>query len=120
MYVYIIPQVSITMTRSLGDRHCARTCVCTPEITKLIVPAGERVRFILGSDGLFDVVTNDRAVSLTHNIKDPTQVSEKLIKIARHIRESERMKIDDITCIVVDINANNFTPETSNEGCVVC
>lgn len=36
--------VSITMTRSLGDRYAARSCVNIPEITAIVIDANEHAR----------------------------------------------------------------------------
>ena len=38
--------VSISMTRSLGDRYAARSCISVPEITALTLAAGEHARWV--------------------------------------------------------------------------
>jgi serine/threonine protein phosphatase PrpC len=110
------------MTRSIGDRHAARTCICTPEITKLAVLPGEYVRFILASDGLWDVMSSDRAVHAVRNMTDTTRAADYLVKKALKIRNHEGMRVDDITCVVIDINPH-FNPviasSCSNGNCSI-
>ncbi len=49
--------ISIMMTRSMGDRYGPRSCVPMPEISATTVPPNTHVRFVLCSDGVWDVVT---------------------------------------------------------------
>jgi len=49
--------ISIMMTRSLGDRYGPRSCVATPEVSAYTVPPNVHCRFVLGSDGFWDVVS---------------------------------------------------------------
>ncbi len=51
--------ISIMMTRSIGDRYGPRGCVAVPEISAYTVPANGHARFVLGSDGFWDVVTTE-------------------------------------------------------------
>lgn len=73
----------------------------------------------MGSDGLWDVVSNDEARSLIQGVKDPCDASKMLVKLARRRREDAAIKIDDITCLVVDINpqAQKSSNATSMPGC---
>jgi serine/threonine protein phosphatase PrpC len=96
--------VSTTMTRSVGDRHAARTCVCTPDITKLTVRPQEYARFILASDGLWDVMSSSKAQSIVQNVINPADASRVLVRKVRMLRQEEGLRMDDITCVVVDIN----------------
>jgi hypothetical protein len=96
--------VSITMSRSIGDRYAARSCICVPDITEVIVSPDEHARFIIASDGLWDVMTTQRAAMLIKNVADPLKASLLLAVKARSIREYRAMKIDDITVLVIDVN----------------
>ena len=98
--------ISITMTRSVGDRHAARSCVCTPEITAITLPPNEYARFIMGSDGFWDVIDNDAAFALILGVNDTIAASNILSVTARKARDTARMRIDDITCLVIDVNPN--------------
>lgn len=110
--------VSITMTRSLGDRHAARTCVCTPDITKVVISDSEYARFILASDGMTDVISNELAFKLTANIIDTDIAAAVLTKKALELRKNKRIRIDDITCIVVDVNPHLNPVIGQGNGCV--
>lgn len=46
------------MTRSIGDRFGPRGCLHLPEITSLVIPSNTHVRFVLASDGMWDVIDN--------------------------------------------------------------
>lgn len=98
--------VSIMMTRSIGDRNAARSCMCTPEVTKYTLPAGQHARIVIASDGLLDVMSNVKIYALIQGIADPIVASEKLVRYASELRRSRGIRIDDITCIVLDINSH--------------
>ena len=111
--------VSITMTRSIGDRHAARTCVCTPEVTKFILPSDQYARIIMGSDGLYDVMTSDRVAGSVATCPSPVEAAKYLADKARCIREDGGMKIDDITCVIIDINPLMHDFTSSDTPCCI-
>lgn len=47
------------MTRSIGDRFGPRGCLHTPDITLLNIPRNTHARFVLASDGMWDVIDNN-------------------------------------------------------------
>ena len=109
--------VSIMMTRSIGDRNAARTCVCVPDFYKIIIPKGEYARVLLGSDGMWDVMPNTMAASYSLKQKELQQASQFVVYRARELREEAPMRIDDITCIVIDINTPDIqTQNTATTG----
>jgi serine/threonine protein phosphatase PrpC len=114
--------ISITMTRSIGDRHAARSCICTPDIMAMTLQKDEYARFVLASDGFWDVVTNDRAVSMISHITDPVEAARFLANKGRALRESSRIRLDDVTCVVIDINPE-FNPAHQSKfggcGCIL-
>lgn len=99
-----VSNVSITMTRSIGDKYAARSCKCIPDITEVCVRSDEHARFIQASDGLWDVMTSQRAANLIRGVTDPVKASLLLAVKARSIREGRMMKIDDITVLVIDVH----------------
>ena len=59
-------------------------------------------RQVLACDGLWDVISNEEATSLAHQLLcngvDPISVADRLVREAR-----SRGSKDDITCVVVEI-----------------
>jgi len=98
--------VSIMMTRSIGDKIGPRSCVAFPEISAVTVPAGRHARFILASDGFWDVVSIDtvRLVSLAKKYKACKTLANMLAHKAVRRRERAGLRQDDITVMVVDVN----------------
>lgn len=94
---------SILMTRSLGDKYGARSCVNCPEITSVDIASTERARFVLGSDGMWDVMTPKEALRKASGVRDPLKAAEGLAVHARASRRARRMRMDDITCLVIDL-----------------
>jgi len=98
--------VSIMMSRSIGDRLGPRSCVCTPEVSAITIRAGEHARFILASDGFWDVGTNEevRCLAMSSKYKDATMLARHLCEKAQLRRVRGGLRMDDITSMVVDIN----------------
>jgi hypothetical protein len=114
--------ISITMTRSLGDRNAARCCVCTPEVSAITIPRGEFVRLVLASDGLWDVLKTQQLLAPVRKIIDTQEAAKELATYARKLRENAHIRIDDITCVVVDINAEAnpaLQPDMAQCGCIL-
>jgi hypothetical protein len=64
---------SILMTRSIGDLYGPRSCVCVPEISACSVPDNAHARFVLASDGAWDVVSIEdiRCVAMSEKMREP-------------------------------------------------
>ena len=79
---------------------------------------------VLASDGVWDVIPIESAAEMIRGVRDPRKASMKLSHKARIRREEAVMKIDDITCIVVDFNPENPQRQEMGAaegcGCVVC
>lgn len=58
----------LAVSRAFGDRLLKRYVVATPDITEETVGPDDQL-VVLASDGLWDVVSNDDAVSLVKDIK---------------------------------------------------
>jgi serine/threonine protein phosphatase PrpC len=115
--------LSIMMSRSIGDRHIARSCVYNPEIMSVDIAPDEYCRLILASDGLWDVVDIGKAFSMAFSVADPIEASLKCAIKARQRRQAINMRLDDITCIIIDINPNHRQEALESvdpPGCDVC
>jgi serine/threonine protein phosphatase PrpC len=108
--------VNLTMTRSIGDKYAARSCVALPEIFSCDVAASEYARFIVASDGLWDVMTSVEAHKFIRGFADPSKAAIALATKARMFRETNKWRIDDISVIVVDVNPH-LRSELGGTGC---
>eukprot|EP01022_Parablepharisma_sp_SALTPOND_P000567 TRINITY_DN102_c1_g1_i4.p1 TRINITY_DN102_c1_g1~~TRINITY_DN102_c1_g1_i4.p1 ORF type:complete len:351 (+),score=15.55 TRINITY_DN102_c1_g1_i4:1068-2120(+) len=97
----------LAMSRSLGDK-AARQCGVTelPEVTEKPLTAEDKV-VIIGSDGIWEFITNIQAVEMVVPFwlnKDVEGACDKLVNEATSRWEKADASIDDITCIVIFIN----------------
>ncbi|XP_020226408.1 probable protein phosphatase 2C 76 [Cajanus cajan] len=85
----------LAMSRAFGNRMLKQFVVAEPEIQDQKID--EQIELlILASDGLWDVVQNDDAVSLARAEEEPEAAARKLTEAA-----FSRGSADNITCIVV-------------------
>jgi protein phosphatase 1L len=85
----------LAVSRAFGDRLLKQYVVAEPEIQEDTIEEG--VDFlILASDGLWDVVTNQEAVSMVLSIED-AEVAAKVLGDEAYRRGSA----DNITCLIV-------------------
>jgi len=110
--------ISMMMTRSIGDILGPRSCIETPEISSFVVPPGVHARFILGTDGYWDVVSleSTRCMALHKKFPDPSKLSRALAEKALRRRQRSNMRIDDISVAVVDINPSNMRLANNANG----
>ena len=94
LYIYTYYYIHISLT--------------PPEITAFTLPANHYARLLLLTDGITDVITNDKIQQLISHITNTNEASKILTLYARNIRQNKGMKMDDITCIVIDLNPNYF------------
>ncbi|KAF5451094.1 hypothetical protein F2P56_031392 [Juglans regia] len=85
----------LAMSRAFGNRMLKQFVVAEPEIQDQEIDK-EFELLVLASDGLWDVVPNDDAVSLARTEEDPEAAARKLTEAA-----FTRGSADNITCIVV-------------------
>ncbi|WCJ36811.1 Protein phosphatase 2C family protein [Euphorbia peplus] len=85
----------LAMSRAFGNRMLKQFVVAEPEIQEQKIDE-EFELLVLASDGLWDVVTNEDAVSLAQAEEDPEAAAKKLTEAA-----FTRGSADNITCIVV-------------------
>ncbi|KAH9572848.1 hypothetical protein CY35_02G173300 [Sphagnum magellanicum] len=88
----------LAVSRAFGNRLLKRYVVAEPEIQEDTIEEG--VDFlILASDGLWDVVSNQEAVSIIESITDAEEAANRLTDEAYR-----RGSCDNITCIIVRFN----------------
>mmetsp|Transcript_1998 Transcript_1998/g.2079 ORF Transcript_1998/g.2079 Transcript_1998/m.2079 type:complete len:389 (-) Transcript_1998:494-1660(-) len=111
--------ISLTMTRSIGDKYGPRSCVWVPDVSAVTIPANQHARFVLASDGMWDVLTVTTVQKLVYRFKNVQKVASLLSKRAWLKRMHLQMRPDDITVIVVDINPQSFQSYPRGiSGCV--
>ncbi|KAL3833501.1 hypothetical protein ACJIZ3_008237 [Penstemon smallii] len=90
----------LAVSRAFGDRLLKQYVVADPEIQEEKVD--DTLEFlILASDGLWDVVTNEEAVSMTKPIQEPEEAAKRLLQEAY-----QRGSADNITIVVVRFLTN--------------
>ncbi|KAL9240523.1 hypothetical protein vseg_014731 [Gypsophila vaccaria] len=88
----------LAMSRAFGNRMLKQFVVAEPEIQEEEVDE-ELELLVLASDGLWDVVPNEDAVSIARAEEEPEAAARKLTETAFN-----RGSADNITCIVVKFN----------------
>lgn len=88
----------LAMSRAFGNRLLKQYVVAEPEIQEQKIDS-EFEFLIVASDGLWDVVTNEDAVSIARTEEQPQTAARKLTEAA-----FTRGSSDNITCIVVRFN----------------
>ncbi|KAF5772259.1 putative protein-serine/threonine phosphatase [Helianthus annuus] len=103
----------LAMSRAFGNRMLKQFVVAEPEIQELELDE-EFELLVLASDGLWDVVPNEDAVSLALLEEEPESAARKLTETA-----FSRGSADNITCIVVRLYHELETkpqPETQTQS----
>lgn len=106
--------VSLMTTRSIGDPYGSAAIIPFPEISRPCVPS-ESVgvmsgsRFIVATDGLWDVMSSSSAAALVQQCESPLEAASKLAENARR-RWVTKSRQDDITVIVVDLLPPTYAP----------
>mmetsp|Transcript_14569 Transcript_14569/g.25418 ORF Transcript_14569/g.25418 Transcript_14569/m.25418 type:complete len:297 (-) Transcript_14569:908-1798(-) len=85
----------LAVSRAFGDRPLKRFVISTPDVRDEQLSKDDEF-LLLASDGLWDVVSNQDAVSLVRNIADPEAAAKKLTDEAYN-----RGSNDNISVIVV-------------------
>lgn len=85
----------LAMSRAFGNRMLKQYVVAEPEIQEQEINE-ELELLVLASDGLWDVVSNEDAVTIAREVEEPESAARKLTEIA-----FTRGSADNITCIVV-------------------
>lgn len=103
--------ISVMMTRSLGDKYGPRSCRGIPDVRLVTLPVNRHARFIIASDGLWDVMTSDfiKCIAFLPKFADPQKFASYLARKAWKRRHRKGIRMDDITVVCVDLNANEKT-----------
>ncbi|KAF8413315.1 hypothetical protein HHK36_001293 [Tetracentron sinense] len=91
----------LAMSRAFGNRLLKQFVVADPEIQEQEIDDDFEF-LVLASDGLWDVVPNEDAISLVRTEEDPEGAARKLTETA-----FTRGSADNITCIVVRFHHNS-------------
>lgn len=94
----------LAMSRAFGNRMLKQFVVAEPEIQDQVIDE-EFELLVLASDGLWDVVPNEDAVSLATSEEEPEAAARKLTETA-----FTRGSADNITCIVVKFHLDKSNP----------
>lgn len=95
--------VSLQISRSIGDKHGARSIIPTPEIYHFNVNKNEQSRIVLGSDGLFDSLDATFIAKSVNRMNDPRKAAKYLAAKAKEKMVYGGKSVDDITVVVLDI-----------------
>ncbi|KAK7256753.1 hypothetical protein RIF29_30211 [Crotalaria pallida] len=100
----------LAMSRAFGNRMLKPFVVAEPEIQDQEI--NEQIELlILASDGLWDVVQNEDAISLARTEEEPEAAARKLTEAA-----FSRGSADNITCIVVRFHHNKAEPANPDKA----
>ena len=105
--------MSINMTRSIGDRWGPRSVVAVPDVTAITIPRDQFARFILCSDGVWDVMVTEEMRLKAFDCFSPEEMAVTTAYEAQNRRITRRMRQDDISVIVVDLNPHLFPRKNS-------
>lgn len=96
--------VSINMTRTIGDKYGPRCCIAVPEVTLAVVSFRDRVRLVIASDGVWDVLSEKNIQPVVLSDSDLSDAAEQICTAARDTRQTLGLRMDDISAIVVEIS----------------
>ncbi|KAL3570489.1 hypothetical protein D5086_027738 [Populus alba] len=99
----------LAMSRAFGNRMLKQFVVAEPDIQEQKIDQ-EFELLVLASDGLWDVVPNEDAVSIARTEEEPETAARKLTEAA-----VTRGSADNITCIVVRLHHDKIDPSNSQQ-----
>ena len=95
-----------SFTRSIGDTKAKEIGICAdPEYTEVCIPNHD-VIFVLGSDGIFDFVSNEAIAETVIKYSNPSDACKELVGIAYKKWSENEERTDDLTVIIGRINKN--------------
>ena len=92
--------------------------MAVPDISAITLPPGEYARFILATDGVWDVLTESNVMNIVSGERNPIHAAKQLSRIAFQKRMSTGTRHDDITVCVIDINAQHNVQESFRSHCL--
>merc|ERR1712093_107157 len=95
----------LAMSRSLGDACYHPHVISKPEIHERHLDSRDKV-LILGSDGVWDQMSSQDAVSIARRHKDTTMAARQITDVAkkRWVAETGGTMSDDITAVVLHLD----------------
>jgi serine/threonine protein phosphatase PrpC len=108
-------QCGLSVARSLGDLSMRPYVSSQPEMYERQLDPRDRV-LILGSDGVWDHMNSQEAVSIASRHKEPTAAAREIASLAQQRWKSETngQMADDITAVVVKLDHESASgPPTS-------
>jgi serine/threonine protein phosphatase PrpC len=87
----------LNLSRAIGDFFYEGSVPCTPDVKTHTLTAEDKF-LILASDGLWDVLTNDRVCMLANQKKGEKEIAGYLVQTAY-----EENSQDNITAVVVNL-----------------
>uniref|UniRef100_A0A0E0LC65 protein-serine/threonine phosphatase n=1 Tax=Oryza punctata TaxID=4537 RepID=A0A0E0LC65_ORYPU len=102
----------LAMSRAFGNRALKHYVKAEPEIQEKVIDEGLEY-LILATDGLWDVMRNEDAVSLLKAQDEPKAAAIKLTEVAH-----SRLTLDNITCIVLQFHHGKSTSSKEPKAAV--
>eukprot|EP00511_Aplanochytrium_stocchinoi_P002524 CAMPEP_0204826674 /NCGR_PEP_ID=MMETSP1346-20131115/4303_1 /ASSEMBLY_ACC=CAM_ASM_000771 /TAXON_ID=215587 /ORGANISM="Aplanochytrium stocchinoi, Strain GSBS06" /LENGTH=431 /DNA_ID=CAMNT_0051954781 /DNA_START=417 /DNA_END=1712 /DNA_ORIENTATION=+ len=96
--------ISLQISRTLGDPLAARSATAEPEIAYCDISDGQHYRFVLASDGVWDVFTPKEIANILKKYPDPQHAGQAISYQAKNKRMGKGLNNDDITTIVIEVN----------------
>lgn len=94
----------LVLTRSIGDKEMKNYgIIATPSINKVVINNNEDLCIIMGSDGIWDVLNDEKIIDIIFNnnninVSSAQQLSQDIID--RALKEGTG---DNVTCIVIKL-----------------
>ena len=105
----------------------ARAITPHPDTSEVHVGANAHVRFVIASDGLWDVVDKKTAAHACITLASAAAVARRLKNLVCNQREAalyagKQVSVDDVTILVVDVNPGcaKYTPPKMNLASPSC
>ena len=87
----------LNLSRALGDFHYRGGVPCTPDVKERALGKDDAL-VVLGTDGLYDVFSNEQVCKIALSKSDPTESAKELVAKA-----FDHGSQDNITAIVVKL-----------------
>lgn len=100
----------LAVSRAIGDRVLKRYVTAEPDIADWHLTASDRF-LVIGSDGLWDVMSNEEVGDLIHKLPHPQEAARVLVECAYG-----RGSTDNITALVVDLTSRRMSAASSDKG----
>ncbi|EEQ31134.1 mgpp2cl-1, protein phosphatase 2C-like protein 1 [Microsporum canis] len=100
----------LAVTRALGDTYMKDLVTGHPFTTETIIQPETDEFLILACDGLWDVCSDQEAVDLVRNTKDPQVASKILVDYAL-----SRFSTDNLSCMIVRFDTKATAEEASRQ-----